>query len=397
LIGPRERSLCSAFTRAVKDSETVNGLTHEFYRYPARFSPSFARAAIELFSSPGDLVLDPFMGGGTTLVEGAVLGRPVVGIDLNPVAVFVARVKTRCLTHAQRTNISKWSEALLPQLNTNRPPTGVADANAPIANMSGRMTWPTRKLIAVALSSVAGLDSVGEREFARCTILKTAQWALDGREIIPAPSEFRDRLMLNVHSMIDAAKTYAQEVSKVRRQHEGSTPLRAWCVSASAKELPRVKRLQHLPPPRLILTSPPYAGIHVLYHRWQVGGRRETPAPFWIVDSPDGHGGSHYTFADRTNSRLYFEEALASFLAIASVADRNSLMVQLVGFSDVGKQLAEYLKMLRLAGWREVQPVKDYPRRAKRLWRSVPNRKWYADQKGMTAGSREVVLFHQLA
>jgi hypothetical protein len=47
----------------------VSGLTHDLYRYPARFSPLFARAAIETFTEPGDTVLDPFAGGSTTLVE----------------------------------------------------------------------------------------------------------------------------------------------------------------------------------------------------------------------------------------------------------------------------------------------------------------------------------------
>lgn len=43
--------------------------THEFYRYPARFTPEVARAAIDAFTEPGELVLDPFVGGGTTLVS----------------------------------------------------------------------------------------------------------------------------------------------------------------------------------------------------------------------------------------------------------------------------------------------------------------------------------------
>src|SRR5213593_2260764 len=52
---------------------------HEFYRYPARFSPEFARAVIEAFSVPGDLVLDPFVGGGTAVVEAALRGRRAMG------------------------------------------------------------------------------------------------------------------------------------------------------------------------------------------------------------------------------------------------------------------------------------------------------------------------------
>jgi hypothetical protein len=64
---------------AVHTQRPVGGLTHNSYRYPARFSPQFARATIEAFSRPGDTILDPFMGGATSLVEGRALGRHSVG------------------------------------------------------------------------------------------------------------------------------------------------------------------------------------------------------------------------------------------------------------------------------------------------------------------------------
>ena len=69
---------------AVKDQSRVSGCTHQFYTYPAGFSPVFAGAAIESLTKKGDLVLDPFMGGGTTVVEAIRHGREVVGVDLNP-------------------------------------------------------------------------------------------------------------------------------------------------------------------------------------------------------------------------------------------------------------------------------------------------------------------------
>jgi len=79
---------------AARDRGGVVGLTHGFYRYPARFSPQFAAAVIEQFTELGDLVLDPFAGGGTTIVEGLARGRVVIGNDINSLAVFVSRVKT---------------------------------------------------------------------------------------------------------------------------------------------------------------------------------------------------------------------------------------------------------------------------------------------------------------
>jgi len=50
--------------------------------------------AIGRMSAPSDLVLDPFMGSATTLVEAQRLGRRSVGIDLNPVSCLLARAKT---------------------------------------------------------------------------------------------------------------------------------------------------------------------------------------------------------------------------------------------------------------------------------------------------------------
>src|SRR3954466_9422587 len=83
----------AALIVAARDGEPVRGLTHGFYKYPARFSPVFARAAIETFTEPGDLVLDPHVGGGTTLVEARAAGREAVGVDISPLAEFVANVK----------------------------------------------------------------------------------------------------------------------------------------------------------------------------------------------------------------------------------------------------------------------------------------------------------------
>ena len=66
---------------AITAKEQVSGHTDNFYRYPARFSPLFVREVIRHYSRPGDVVLDPFMGGGTSVVEALAMGRKVIGVD----------------------------------------------------------------------------------------------------------------------------------------------------------------------------------------------------------------------------------------------------------------------------------------------------------------------------
>lgn len=63
--------------------------------YPAKFVAELPGAVIEALGVPdGTAVLDPFCGSGTTLVESQRRGLESVGIDLNPIACLITRVKT---------------------------------------------------------------------------------------------------------------------------------------------------------------------------------------------------------------------------------------------------------------------------------------------------------------
>jgi methylase of polypeptide subunit release factors len=69
-------------------------LTHGVHRYSGKFIPQIAAQAIELLTRPGDLIVDPYCGSGTTLVEAASHSRKSIGVDLNPLAVLISTVKT---------------------------------------------------------------------------------------------------------------------------------------------------------------------------------------------------------------------------------------------------------------------------------------------------------------
>ncbi len=56
-------------------------------KYRGNFAPQLARNIIEMYSQPGEVVLDPMAGGGTTLIEAKLLGRRFIGADINPAAV----------------------------------------------------------------------------------------------------------------------------------------------------------------------------------------------------------------------------------------------------------------------------------------------------------------------
>ncbi len=182
------------------DAAQVSGLTHKYYRYPARFSPQFAKAIISAFSEPGDLILDPFMGGGTSLVEARALGRRAIGTDISSLAAFVSEVKTTILWPDDLSIIKRWSEELPSALNIHRFPIRHMDwvDMGYQRNLDDPKTWRIRKLIELALVEVAGLLENKHQQFARCVILKTAQWALDGKKKHTSVSEFRNRLKIRI-------------------------------------------------------------------------------------------------------------------------------------------------------------------------------------------------------
>lgn len=78
---------------------------HGFHAYPARAHPVTCRRLVESFSDPGSLVLDPFCGSGTVLVEAMLAGRDAIGTDLNPLAVALARAKTFARSHEKTASL----------------------------------------------------------------------------------------------------------------------------------------------------------------------------------------------------------------------------------------------------------------------------------------------------
>ena len=76
-----------------KTRKDTSYATHGYHRYPAKFIPQIVSRLAEKYSRAGDLVVDPFGGCGTTLVESKIMGRPSIGVDINPVAVLITKAK----------------------------------------------------------------------------------------------------------------------------------------------------------------------------------------------------------------------------------------------------------------------------------------------------------------
>jgi len=77
-------------------SEAVIAKTHPpiylMHKFWARKPHNVVSRYIEYYTNPGDVVLDPFVGSGVTVIEAARLGRKAIGNDLNPIATFITEM-----------------------------------------------------------------------------------------------------------------------------------------------------------------------------------------------------------------------------------------------------------------------------------------------------------------
>jgi hypothetical protein len=383
----------AALVAGARNLEPVRGLTHGFYKYPARFSPSFVRAAIETLTQPADLVLDNHVGGGTTLVEALVLGRHAIGVDISPLAEFVATVKTTLFDEAELDQLAAWAMRVAKAVHMHTSSVYFAD-HAELGyykHLDHPSRWRLRKAIEQGIGSAMRLPSRRLEAFGRCVVLRTAQWALDGRSKLPKVDEFRKRLTDTATEMVAGARQLRTAIERY------PNPPTIRVMNRSAAGLEDEEGLLDWPAPKLVITSPPYPGVHVLYHRWQVDGRKEAPLPFMIANKLDGAGSSYYTMGDRKYPELktYFNNVRATMSSVAAIADENTTIVQMVAFSDFSWQLDRYLETMEEAGLSEVFLPMLRGEADGRLWRTVPSRRWYSDQRGETPGSREVVLIHR--
>lgn len=387
-----------AVVQAVLNQCKVAEAPHNLYNYPARFSPTFPHEVIKAFSRRGELVLDPFCGGGTTLLEAMRLKRRAAGMDVSSLAAFIARTKTTPLSVHDRHTIDAWLNCMAdeqpaaPEVET----WGTAEERE---HYERNCPDDAKVFFKWAVNKVTLLPKPRQQAFARLILLSVGQWALDcnttARSVQDLKSEFDTRLRGSFEAYFEFLSE-AAEATRLPRCRLGSLRRVIRRDAETSDEEGRIP--SSWLPAKLVVTSPPYPGVHVVYHRWQVKGRKETPAPFWLANQRDGAGASFYMLGSRHAPRLetYFARLQGVFTSVRSLLADDALVFQLVAFSKPSWQLDAFLGAMEKAGYSEVyvdssaECVVDG-----RIWRYVPGRKWYARTQGKIPASKEVLLIHR--
>jgi hypothetical protein len=157
---------------ALSLSNNTTTFTHGLHRFAAKYIPQVPAWALDNFGGRSSVVLDPFMGSGTTLVEGVIRGGKSIGIDIDPLARLIARAKT---TTADHDRIGELAQEL-----AARWVAPAAQLSAPMSDITNFGHWFSQSQwgwVQSLRDTIVGLDCRDdEREFLLVVFSSTLRW-----------------------------------------------------------------------------------------------------------------------------------------------------------------------------------------------------------------------------
>ncbi len=224
--------------------------------YPAKFIAEIPRTLLTILPVPvGTAVLDPFCGSGTTLVESQRRIVPSIGIDLNPIADLISRVKTSAVPdHIEE--VIELTKDLACRLDSVRVP-----------NIPNLDHW-FKKPVQIALASCGTAVASAPPEYR--DILRLALSSI----IVRVSNQESDTRYAAVNKDVDCESVFSGFISAARRITRAllkrdyvlsqSTVINADTLQIPARDIHS--------PVSLVITSPPYPNAYEywLYHKYRM-------------------------------------------------------------------------------------------------------------------------------
>jgi site-specific DNA-methyltransferase (cytosine-N4-specific) len=338
------QQLLASFDWNFPQSSSRNGI-HNIHPYPARFIPEIPRALIALFH-PGDdsLVLDPFCGSGTTLVESAAKGISAYGIELSPLAALISKVKTTPL-QVSLGSLAREVEAIAKQCSATIPS---------IPRLDHWFARAVQMNLAKLVSSIDHITDPDARDALKVCL---------SRIIIRVSRQESDTRYAAVEKNVDPKSVYSLFVESadlletaLSKSYGGLFPRKPDCLvishnvlSLSPSALPRRVGL--------VVTSPPYPNAYEywLYHKYRM---------YWLgmdplaVRAQEIGARPHYFKKNHQTEHDFEEQMTRVFLLLSRVMTAGSLACFLLADSIIHGRKVDNGAILRrsaeLCGFHEV-------------------------------------------
>jgi len=237
----------------------TRGETHGIHPYPAKFIPQIPRALIAALH-PGDdsAVMDVFCGSGTTVVEAALAGVDAIGIDLNPLACLITKVKVTPLTM----NLSAAAVAAAERART------VNDDPPPIPALDHWFQPAVQRALAALIRAIDGEPDRDVRDALRVAF---------SRIVVRVSNQESDTRYAAIAKTVTVNDVRSLFLRAANALHDALTqtwgPLfpapRTWVLN---QDILTVDAAQIKRPVSLVITSPPYPNAYEywLYHKYRM-------------------------------------------------------------------------------------------------------------------------------
>lgn len=228
---------------------------HNIYSYHAKFTPEIPRKFIKEYSKENDLVLDPFCGCGTTLLEGLKLKRNVIGIDLSPIGILCSKVKTNIYNKKE---IKQLSENIL-KVNEN---------NIYLPTFPDREIWFSKKTLKELGMLNFNISKIKEEKYRNLfflLLLSTLNTCSRKRQTWNL-GYIADNILPNMDRNISAINLYKAKIKQLTKRKDFlnfNNKNTSQCIESDILLCDNIKDVD------LIVTSPPYpfAVDFIRYHR----------------------------------------------------------------------------------------------------------------------------------
>jgi hypothetical protein len=265
-----------------------NYLSHGLHRFKGKFYPQLARALLNsAAATPGQLVLDPFAGSGTTLVESWLTGVDAIGFDVSPLATLIASTKVALLTadmseldrqlHLFEKNLTRVAKRLslpwagadsveLPGMDDYSAEYLAEACGAPEAASELDSWFPgsVRHKLTVVLRAIAGLSDPIARDFLRVCLSDQVR-SVSQQDPKDLRIRRRTEPIQDAPVLTDLLSKARAELAKLEAGHDllRDYPWRRPRVSAELQDTRTFIRKSHPVLGRrrvdAVVTSPPYA------------------------------------------------------------------------------------------------------------------------------------------
>ena len=323
------------------EREDPNILTHGFHSWPARMHWALARAAIETFRAR--TVLDPFCGGGTVLVEALCAGRRSIGLDLNPLAERVARVRARVTNEAEREafveSARRVAEASTARVRARVP----VQVDLPRAELDWYDPHVIKELGGL-LEEIRTVEDDADRlalvMVFSSNLVKVSRQLSDTRQEA-APRRIRKGLTTEL--FLRKSEELARRWAELAERASGARPM---LYEAGVQRLARIANDRRVD---LIVTSPPYGGTYDYadHHRRRIAWLGLDDSKLRRFELGARRRLSHQDGAERWEEEV--DEMLA---AMGSVVRAGGHLVLVLGDARVGGRPVSALEQIERIGRR---------------------------------------------